>query len=43
LASNIRKEVCGGLDFYYFWENMKKRRLITCSLWCGILGSKTYV
>jgi hypothetical protein len=29
-ASNIKKEVCGVLVF--FIKNMKKRRLITCSL-----------
>ncbi len=37
LAFNIRKEVCDVLDLYISWENMKKRRFITCSFWCEIL------
>jgi hypothetical protein len=33
LASNIRKKVCGVLGFIFiFWENINKRKFITCCL-----------
>jgi hypothetical protein len=31
-ASNIRREVCDVLDFYFYILNMKKEKLITCCL-----------
>jgi hypothetical protein len=29
-ASNIRREVCDVLDFYFYFLNMKKEKLTTC-------------
>jgi hypothetical protein len=31
-ASNIRREVCDVLDFYFYFFKMKKEKLITCCL-----------
>jgi hypothetical protein len=31
-ASNIKREVCDVLDFYFYFLNMKKEKLTTCCL-----------